>query len=181
MAGMAPQIRETMQNPQFRDMISNPQRLGEMLRLASAFNGGGAGGGLGGMLGGGAGGAGGFPAPGVPGGGGAPASPGAAAGGAGAGGMDPALMQMLLGGAGAGGAGFGGGLGAFGGLPGAGGLGGYGAAPSDTRPPEERFQVQLEQLRGMGFTNASQNVRALLATGGDVNGAIEYILGGGGI
>lgn len=33
----------------------------------------------------------------------------------------------------------------------------------------------------MGFTNASQNVRALLATAGNVHAAIEYILGGGGL
>lgn len=33
----------------------------------------------------------------------------------------------------------------------------------------------------MGFTNARQNIRALLATGGNVNHAIEYILGGGGL
>ena len=41
--------------------------------------------------------------------------------------------------------------------------------------------VLLQQLQDMGFTNASQNVRALLATGGNVNAAIEYILGGGGL
>jgi len=58
-----------------------------------------------------------------------------------------------------------------------------GGVPSsaDARPPEERFQVQLQQLQDMGFTNASQNVRALLATGGNVHSAIEYILGGGGL
>ncbi|KAI0756050.1 hypothetical protein C8Q80DRAFT_1215162 [Daedaleopsis nitida] len=50
-----------------------------------------------------------------------------------------------------------------------------------TAPPEERFQVQLQQLQDMGFTNASQNVRALLATGGNVHSAIEYILNGGGL
>ncbi|KAK7441546.1 hypothetical protein VKT23_016541 [Stygiomarasmius scandens] len=72
-----------------------------------------------------------------------------------------------------------GGLGAFGG--GMGGFGGAPAAPADTRPPEERFQVQLQQLTDMGFTNASQNIRALLATGGNVHSAIEYILGGGGL
>ncbi len=33
----------------------------------------------------------------------------------------------------------------------------------------------------MGFVNAQQNVRALLATGGNVHSAIEYILGGGGL
>lgn len=72
---------------------------------------------------------------------------------------------------------------AFGG-GGGGGFGGFGAptaAPADSRPPEERFQVQLQQLQDMGFTNASQNVRALLATGGNVHSAIEYILSGGGL
>ncbi|KAI9428406.1 UBQLN4 protein [Lactarius indigo] len=73
-------------------------------------------------------------------------------------------MQLL---GGAGGAGFGPGVGASP-LPGA-------------PPPEERFQVQLQQLQDMGFTNASQNVRALLATGGNVHSAIEYILNGGGL
>lgn len=38
----------------------------------------------------------------------------------------------------------------------------------------------LQQLQDMGFTNAAQNVRALLATAGNVHAAIEYILGGGG-
>lgn len=33
----------------------------------------------------------------------------------------------------------------------------------------------------MGFTDASQNVRALLATAGNVHSAIEYILTGGGL
>jgi ubiquilin len=41
--------------------------------------------------------------------------------------------------------------------------------------------VHLQQLNDMGFTNASQNVRALLATAGNVHSAIEYILGGGGL
>ncbi|KAI1791990.1 hypothetical protein LXA43DRAFT_370821 [Ganoderma leucocontextum] len=82
--------------------------------------------------------------------------------------LDPAMMQQML-------AALGGG--------GAGGLAGFGApaAPADSRPPEERFQVQLQQLQDMGFTNASQNVRALLATGGNVHSAIEYILNGGGL
>jgi len=144
-----------------------------------------------------------FPAPGIP---GAPATPAAqpaagatppnpfnmfaGLGGAGAGagtgtgagtgaganpmnpfGMDPATMQQILGMGNA----FGG-PNAFGG-----GFGGAPAAPADTRSPEERFQVQLQQLQDMGFTNASQNVRALLATGGNVHSAIEYILGGGGL
>jgi len=104
--------------------------------------------------------------------------------------LDPAMMQQLLALGGPGGGG--------------GGLGGlFGAPPAsaDTRPPEERFQAQLEvsfsqeperrvlidvsdllqQLNGMGFVNASQNIRALQATGGDIQAAIEYILGGGGL
>lgn len=83
--------------------------------------------------------------------------------------FNPALLQQLLTAAPGGG-----------GLP---GMGGFGApVPSaDTRPAEERFQVQLGQLQDMGFTNASQNIRALLATGGNVHSAIEYILGGGGL
>ncbi|KAK0483857.1 hypothetical protein IW261DRAFT_1465443 [Armillaria novae-zelandiae] len=187
---MAPQAREMFQSERFRQMLSDPQRLQQMMQMASMMQGGGAGG-LGGF--GMGGGASSFPAPGVPGGSPSPATGAAAAaatGGApGAGttppnlfnpygglstpnarppfSLDPALTRQLL---------MGGGLG--------GGLGGFGAAPTapaDTRSPEERFQVQLQQLQDMGFTNASQNVRALLATGGNVHSAIEYILGGGGI
>ncbi|KAF8315795.1 uncharacterized protein EI90DRAFT_3173302 [Cantharellus anzutake] len=51
------------------------------------------------------------------------------------------------------------------------------SAPGDTCPVEERFQ----QLTGMGFTNAQQNIRALLATGGNAHAAIGYILEGGGL
>ncbi|KAI0696891.1 hypothetical protein C8T65DRAFT_663127 [Cerioporus squamosus] len=132
---------------------------------------------------------------------GADAGAGAGTGGAAApppppGGMfDPQMMQQMLaalGGvsAGAGAGALGGGLGAGAGAAnpfanpfGMGGLGAFGAppAPADTRPPEERFQVQLQQLQDMGFTNATQNVRALLATGGNVHSAIEYILNGGGL
>ena len=36
-------------------------------------------------------------------------------------------------------------------------------------------------MQDMGFTNAAQNVRALLATGGNVQGAIDYIFSGGGL
>ncbi|CCL99058.1 uncharacterized protein FIBRA_01069 [Fibroporia radiculosa] len=127
-----------------------------------------------------------FPPPGTPGSGAGTAGTGAdpaAAGGAGGRGLfDPAMMQQMLAAMGGMG-GMGGGAGAadpfgFGGF---GGLGAAPAAPADTRAPEERFQVQLQQLQDMGFTNASQNVRALLATGGNVHSAIEYILSGGGL
>lgn len=47
-----------------------------------------------------------------------------------------------------------------------------------TQPPEQRFQVQLQQLNEMGFWDAAKNVRALLATGGNVNGAIEMLFSG---
>ncbi|KAJ7170628.1 hypothetical protein C8R43DRAFT_980283 [Mycena crocata] len=191
MAGMGQEARNMMQSEHFRQMVSSPENLQRMLQMASMFNGMGGGG------------ANAFPAPGIPGsapatgpsaaasaaptfpnlfGGGAagarappafdpaflaqlmggappPADPAAATGGAAPNQMDPAALYQLLG-------------------------GGPGAAPqlpADARPPEERFQVQLQQLQDMGFTNASQNVRALLATAGNVHSAIEYILGGGGL
>jgi len=54
---------------------------------------------------------------------------------------------------------------------------GAGGAPVvPQQPPEERFHVQLQQLNDMGFWDATQNIRALLATGGEVNAAIEYLL-----
>jgi ubiquilin len=115
--------------------------------------------------------------------------------------FDPAMMQQMM-------SAFGGGadsapaanpFGAFG-MPPFGGAGAFGGppTPADSRPPEVRFETQLQvnphqicyklvyspvmkQLQDMGFTNASQNVRALLATGGNVHSAIEYILGGGGL
>ncbi|KAN0059710.1 hypothetical protein ACQY0O_008282 [Thecaphora frezii] len=84
-------------------------------------------------------------------------------GGAGAGGTraganhfgDPALLQQLLGG-------LGGGAGA--------------AVPRDIRPPEERFATQLEQMQAMGFYDGTANVRALLMSGGSVEGAIGVLL-----
>ncbi|KAF8065410.1 hypothetical protein FPV67DRAFT_1608591 [Lyophyllum atratum] len=177
LAAIGPQVRQAFQSEQFRQMISDPQRLQQMLQMAAMFNPNGnpfaAGGGQSS-----------FPAPGTP--GGAPAAPGTpaanpnpfAALGAGAGaggaqnpfGMDPGLMQQWMAGGGMGG----GGMGMFG-APGA------QAAPADTRPPEVRFEGQLQQLQDMGFTNAMQNIRALQATGGNVHSAIEYILGGGGL
>ncbi|GAA6038882.1 hypothetical protein JCM8097_000550 [Rhodosporidiobolus ruineniae] len=87
---------------------------------------------------------------------------GGAGGAGGAGGMDPmaALAQLQA-------------MGGLGGL--GGGFGGAGAgAPQQS--PEERYAVELEQLRGMGFTDATRNVRALLAAGGFVEGAIAWLL-----
>ncbi|KAG6907206.1 hypothetical protein DXG01_009986 [Tephrocybe rancida] len=195
LAGDPEHARRMLTSPIMRGIMSDPQQLQQLLQMSASMQPGGAGANpFGGM--------GGFPAPGAPGGGfPAPGTPGATTGatpnanatpavaapnpfmwpgtGAGLGGagagaganpwaMDPAMMQQFFGGAG----GFGG---AGAGVP------ATPAAPADTRPAEERFQVQLGQLNEMGFVNATQNIRALLATGGNVHGAIEYMLGGGGL
>ncbi|KAF8263801.1 hypothetical protein EI94DRAFT_1740009 [Lactarius quietus] len=175
MAGIAPQAREMFQSERFRQMMSNPETLRSMIQMASMMRGAGLdplAGPMGGQ------GHSAFPAPGNPNAPqGASTAPAPATLGTSpaAGGTAPvpnlfglgdpnALMQLL---GGAGGAGYG---------------AGAGASPIPAGPPpEERFQVQLQQLQDMGFTNASQNVRALLATGGNVHAAIEYILGGGGL
>jgi ubiquilin len=226
LASMGPQVRAAFQSPQFRELMSNPERLQQMMQLTAALRQSGfnpdplGGSAL-------------FPPsfsapnnpslttttttpsaqPQVP---QTPGSPGttstatggtttgstqpqpfnlfaaAAAGargspasGAGAGAgqqqqplspFDPALMQQLM---------TMNSLGGYGGLGGLGSLGELSGAPAvraaDSRPPEERFETQLRQLQEMGFTNAAQNVRALLATGGNVQMAIEYIFGGGGL
>ncbi|XP_003781054.1 ubiquilin-3 [Otolemur garnettii] len=41
--------------------------------------------------------------------------------------------------------------------------------------PEAHFRVQLEQLRAMGFLNREANLQALIATGGDVDAAVEKL------
>jgi len=57
--------------------------------------------------------------------------------------------------------------------------GGGGGAPNvPLVPPEQRFQIQLEQLSTMGFHDRAANIQALTATGGDVNAAIERLIGG---
>lgn len=61
-------------------------------------------------------------------------------------------------------------------LGGGGGAGAFGApAPADNRPPEERYATQLGQLNEMGFYNFDQNIQALTRSGGDVNGALEWL------
>jgi ubiquilin len=63
------------------------------------------------------------------------------------------------------------------------GNGGFGAAapaaPADTRPPEQVYETQLGQLNEMGFYEFERNVSALRRSGGNVQGAIEYLLNGG--
>ncbi|KAF9646663.1 hypothetical protein BDM02DRAFT_2982101 [Thelephora ganbajun] len=184
--GLDPQMRQVFQSERFRQMMSNPETLRTMLQMSNLMHEMGAGSTAGGFpgMGGGLGNFGGVANPtaapnpttntnttrqtqsttsatnttgtttSLP-----PPNPF----------FDPAMMQQLMGAFG----GPGGGLG--------GGLFGAPATPADTRPPEERFQTQLQQLNDMGFFNASQNIRALQATGGNLNAAIEYILNGGGL
>lgn len=102
---------------------------------------------------------------------------GAAGGGAGMGGGAPpdiASLMQALGGAGMGeGAGLGG-MGGLSGLLNAGSAAG-GALPPVANP-EETYAPQLQQLRDMGFGNHQENIRALQATGGNVNAAVERLL-----
>lgn len=55
-----------------------------------------------------------------------------------------------------------------------GGLGGP-AASQDNRPPEERYATQLRQLNEMGLFDFDKNIQALQRSGGDVNGALEWL------
>ncbi|XP_061598492.1 ubiquilin-4 isoform X1 [Cololabis saira] len=55
--------------------------------------------------------------------------------------------------------------------------GGGGGGSATTQTPEVRFQTQLDQLNAMGFINREANLQALIATGGDINAAIERLLG----
>lgn len=49
------------------------------------------------------------------------------------------------------------------------------SANSQQLQPENHFRVQLEQLRAMGFLNPEANLQALIATGGDVDAAVEKL------
>lgn len=200
---MGPHVREIMHSEQFRNILSNPQQMGQMMQQAQQMRQ---------MFGAGAPGAGGLPGlPGLGGLGGG-TDPWGAALGAGAAGaqqgqtgadqtqnrgptnlFNPSATQPGAGAPGAGGVpDFAqlqqllGGMGGMGALTGLGGLGmpgapGMGGEPpqqqqQDTRPPEERYAPQLQQLREMGFTSDAYNLRALQACGGNVQAAIEYIL-----
>ncbi|VFQ88210.1 unnamed protein product [Cuscuta campestris] len=61
----------------------------------------------------------------------------------------------------------------FGGL----GSGGFGVLNGPNVPPEERYAPQLAQLQEMGFFDAQENLRALTATSGNVNAAVDRLLG----
>merc|ERR1712151_877078 len=62
------------------------------------------------------------------------------------------------------------------GMMGGGGGGGL-ANPADTRPPEERYATQVQQLESMGFPDKHSNLQALAQSNGDVNQAINCLLG----
>ncbi|XP_020585558.1 ubiquitin domain-containing protein DSK2b-like isoform X2 [Phalaenopsis equestris] len=62
----------------------------------------------------------------------------------------------------------------FGGL----GAGGNFGIPSNPDvPPEELYATQLSQLQEMGFFDTQENIRALIATAGNVHAAVERLLG----
>ncbi|KAM7261072.1 hypothetical protein ACFE04_026547 [Oxalis oulophora] len=64
-----------------------------------------------------------------------------------------------------------------------GGLGtGNLAVPSQSNvPPEQLYATQLSQLQEMGFFDTQENIRALTATAGNVNAAVERLLGNPGL
>lgn len=96
--------------------------------------------------------------------------------------QNPDMMRAMFGSDGQGNAGAGGAAAAnpFGGM-----FNPWGAAaaqapsgPPDDRPPEVRYEEQLRQLNDMGFFEFERNVQALRRSGGSVQGAIEFLLGG---
>lgn len=64
----------------------------------------------------------------------------------------------------------------LGGARGAAGMGAPAGSAGGGPPPEEQYSQQLQQLSEMGFTNREANLRALIATFGDVNAAIARLL-----
>ena len=65
--------------------------------------------------------------------------------------------------------------GAFGG--GGGGGGDFGGGVPPVADPETAYATQIEQLVSMGFFDRESNIRALQQTGGNVNAAVERLLG----
>ncbi|KAL2551181.1 Ubiquitin domain-containing protein DSK2a [Forsythia ovata] len=61
----------------------------------------------------------------------------------------------------------------FGGL----GTGGLTAPNRSNVPPEEQYATQLSQLQEMGFFDTHENIRALIASLGNVHAAVEQLLG----
>ncbi|KAJ1623270.1 hypothetical protein T492DRAFT_1056162 [Pavlovales sp. CCMP2436] len=176
--GVDPQMMAQMfQNPGFMQMMTqmmaDPQMMQQLMNSGQM-------GGMGEMLGG-MGGMGGMPNPLLtgPAQGQAPAAQPNAFGGMGA--QQPgvqaaqlaAVMNMLN---------PGGGGNPAGGFP----AGGFPAEGFPTQPaqpqlaPELHYATQLGLLNDMGFFDPTTNLQALVATGGNVNAAVERLLGGGG-
>lgn len=55
-------------------------------------------------------------------------------------------------------------------------INGMSSGMDTTIPPEQRYHSQLEQLASMGFVNRDANLQALIASFGDINGAVERLL-----
>jgi ubiquilin len=55
--------------------------------------------------------------------------------------------------------------------------GGLGVPSAPNVPPEELYATQLAQLQEMGFFDTQENIRALIATAGNVHAAVERLLG----
>ena len=49
-----------------------------------------------------------------------------------------------------------------------------------SEPPEQMYATQLSQLQEMGFFDTQENIRALIATQGNVHAAVERLLGNSG-
>lgn len=149
-----PMIQQRLQgNPMLQQMLSNPETLRAMFNpqmMQAAMQ-------MQGMMG-----STGAPATvpqspseaNAPAGNGAPASPM----------FDPAMLQNMMQ---AMQGGMGGGLSGLGGLP----------NPADTTPPEERYATQVQQLENMGFPDKHSNLQALVQSNGDVNMAINSLIG----
>jgi len=50
------------------------------------------------------------------------------------------------------------------------------AAAPPPLPANNTFAPDMEQMAAMGFVNVDENMRALRASGGDVQLALEYII-----
>ncbi|CAM0956329.1 unnamed protein product [Alopecurus aequalis] len=64
-------------------------------------------------------------------------------------------------------------------LSGLGAGGGLGVPNTSNVPPEELYATQLGQLQEMGFFDTAENIRALMATSGNVHAAVERLLQNG--
>merc|ERR1719229_355152 len=151
MAQQNPMLQQMLSNPQLLQTMMNPQVLQSMMQMRQAMAGAGAPG----------------AAPQTP---AALAAPAPGADGPGMGVpspmLDPAMMQAAM-------QMMGGGLGGGAGM----GMGGGASGPEDARPAEERFSTQLDQLSSMGFPDKHSNLQALQTAHGDVNQAINALLG----